>query len=67
MRMSNNPTARNDRRIAALDRLERSFVTKEQDPIVYARVESDKKILRSRIVPPEVARGSRSKIYRGVK
>lgn len=67
MRISNNPSQKNLRRIKALHRLEYTFssaplATKQED-----RIAKEAETLSKRIMPPEVARASRSKIYRGVK
>lgn len=60
MKLSNNPTAKNLRRISARSRLRyRAEYTPKQ--------EEEMATLDKRIMPPEVARASRSKIYRGVK
>lgn len=68
MRASNNPTAKNLRRIKALHRLEYDLqYGQAHDVGNVARIQEESDTLRKRIMPPEVARSSRSKIYRGVK
>lgn len=60
MKVSNNPTAKNDRRIVA-----RYNLSLKPQPTDVDKKELE--VLNAKIVAPEVARASRSKIYRGPK
>lgn len=70
MKLANSPTAKNERRIGALSRLEGVLDKAEidgGDGIDENRINKEIRILAERIVAPEVARGSRSKKYKGVR
>ena len=60
MKPANNPTAKNDRRISALRRLEAKEAYTPEDL-------KEMETLRFVITDPTTARASRSKIYRGAK
>lgn len=67
MRLSNNPTAKNERRISALSRMEKKYedgdVTKEDMPRHLAEMLT----LQERVLPTELARMRRTKTHRGVR
>jgi hypothetical protein len=71
MKISNNPTAKNERRIGALARLEYNYKSNELNTLTLDRMNKEMKVLVGRIVDPTSARASarasRSKIYRGPK
>lgn len=60
MRIGNSPTHVNERRIGALGRLEAKAEHTEKDNLEIG-------VLKARIVSEDVARGRRTKIYRGPK
>ena len=72
MKPKNFPGKKNDRRIKVLDRLEKNLTipvpatldTKMQEQRV-TRIKNELVILKSRIIEPAMARGMRTKKFRG--
>ena len=70
MKLANSPTAKNNRRIGALARLEGNLVNIYDNldgETQEKRIKREIAILESKIQPLEVARASRSKRYKGVR
>lgn len=68
MKLANSPTAKNERRIKALSRLEYDLSKVDATSIaITKRINNEMKALVGKIIDPTSARASRSKIHRGPK